>query len=633
MKLWSYYALHTFINSIRKMFRSKVIVVIVTIFLVMFGFGAMAGFLGATFFEKAGLVEDNEIKISEIDAVDVKDGHKYIFTNSDIDAVYTDRNVFYDYDAKTYTNSEGSWLNLYDVDEFEKKDLKKILSEAMEDDVNTPVELTDVTWEADELALEKIPEYKVSEEDMQDILRVVSAAAIVVFLVVIFFAVNSASKTGKEIFLMSDVNILFTAPLKPQSVLLFRLSFQIVSAMVGLCYLFFQIPNLINAGLTPIAIFAIIFAITLLAITNRIVAVFSYTVCSNYAWLKKNIATIAKVIGIAFVAINGLVFVSLDKDFMATIELLYCKDFVKFIPFVGWFQAIVYYAVNENVAKMFIFIFLFIACLIAIVWGTWQLNADFYEDALEGALAREEQAIAAVESGVVEREKERSDKIKRNLGMKGLGASVFFHKEMYNRKRMAKFGVITKTMSTYFLISVAFCGFSIWSGVKEFSILAFIFATVIFFRSFANPLAVESTNHWLALVPDDVYAKVFYCMLAGSTACVLDLLPGFLLAIIVTKANIGLAVLWFINLVVLDFMVSSTGAMFEAILPAEGLDNIKASFQLILKMILVFILIGALTVGLIIANMYVGLIIATLVAVVFSVLAFIVYPTKLYSGI
>ena len=240
------------------------------------------------------------------------------------------------------------------------------------------------------------------------------------------------------------------------------------------------------------------------------------------------------------------------------------------------------------------------------------------------------------------------DKIKRNLGMKGLGASVFFHKEMYNRKRMAKFGFITKTLSTYFLISVAFCGFSIWSGVKEFSILAFIFATVIFFRSFANPLAVESTNHWLALVPDDVYAKVFYCMLAGSTACVLDLLPGFLLAIIVTKANIGLAVLWFINLVVLDFMVSSTGAMFEAILTAEGLDNIKASFQLILKMILVFILIGALTVGLIIANMYVGLIIlayiitkllrvskkemgAYMVMFVFSNIAFMGYPV--ISGI
>ena len=146
-------------------------------------------------------------------------------------------------------------------------------------------------------------------------------------------------------------------------------------------------------------------------------------------------------------------------------------------------------------------------------------------------------------------------------------------------------------------------------------------------------LAVESSNHWLSLVPDDVYAKVWYCMLAGSCACMLDLLPGFLLAIIVVDANIGLAALWFINLVVLDFMVSSTGAMFEAVLPADGLDNIKASFQLILRMILVIILIAVLTAGFIMTNMYIALVLTTLAAVAFSVLAFIVYPTKLQSGI
>lgn len=633
MKLWSYYAWHTFINSIKKMFRSKIIVVIVSIILIMMVIGGLAGMLGSAVFEKAEFNEEDVPSVTEIEPEDVVSGHTYIFADSELTAVYTNRDILFDYDAEIYTDSEGSWMYLYDLNDLDEETLQTVLADTVEEDVETPVDLAEVTWTADELDLNNIPAYEMSEEKIQEIAKVVCAVTIIVFFAVIFFAVNSAAKTGKQIFLMPDVNILFTAPMKPQSVLLFRLSFQIVSAIVGLFYLFFQIPNLLSAGLTPVTVFVIIFAIALLAVTNRILAVFVYTVCSNHPWLKKNIATIAKLAAVLFVAINGLVFVSLNKDFMATIELLYCKDFVKYIPLVGWFEAIVYYSIYENIPKIILFIILYIVCLAVIIWGTWQINADFYEDALEGAMEREEAVVAATESGMVERKKERSDKIKRNSGMKGAGASVFFHKEMYNRKRMARFGVITKTMSTYFLISLAFCGVALWSGFKEFNVLAFIFATVIFFRSFANPLAVESSNHWLSLVPDDVYAKVWYCMLAGSCACMLDLLPGFLLAIIVVDANIGLAALWFINLVVLDFMVSSTGAMFEAVLPADGLDNIKASFQLILRMILVIILIAVLTAGFIMTNMYIALVLTTLAAVAFSVLAFIVYPTKLQSGI
>ena len=43
MRLWGYYAWHTFLNSLKKMFRSTVLVVI----LAVFGFGVIFGVAGA----------------------------------------------------------------------------------------------------------------------------------------------------------------------------------------------------------------------------------------------------------------------------------------------------------------------------------------------------------------------------------------------------------------------------------------------------------------------------------------------------------------------------------------------------------------------------------------------------------
>lgn len=628
MRLWGYYALHTFINSIKKMFRSKVIVVI---FCTILLFGVL-GFFGGLFAEKIFDDSEDKTEISQVMAEEVEDGHSYIFSNEEIDKIFTKREIYYNSTRETYSDVEGEALYLYDLADFDDKAVKKLLSSPMDEEDKSKIELKDVTWSADELSLDKVEEYHMSKEDVNMIKMILRVAAVAGFLLILVMSVNFAAKTGKEIFLMSDVNILFTAPMKPQSVLLFRLSFQIVSGLVGMFYLLFQIPNLLNAGFSLLMIMIAFLGVILLMITNRVISVCMYTICSSNSWLKKNIAMIGKILALLIVAVNVLVYVQMNKDLMATVETLYCNDYIKFIPFIGWFERMVVFGINGNLQMSLVFLGLYIIGLVAIIWLTWRIPADFYEEALEGAAEREA-AVAAAETNMVERKKERSSKIKRNTGMKGYGASVFFHKEMYNRKRMARFGFLTKTMSTYLLVSFAFIAIYLKTSFREFNLLAFVYAGFIFFRSFANPLGQESSNHWIALVPESAYSKVFYSTMAGTVACLLDLLPGYILGAVILKANILLALLWLANLIVLDFMVSSTGAMFEALLPAEGLDNIKASFQLMLRMILVIVLIAALTLGFIFVNMYVGLILSTLIAIVFSVLAFIVYPMKLQAGI
>ena len=84
------------------------------------------------------------------------------------------------------------------------------------------------------------------------------------------FLILSADKSGGKIFLPADVNLLFPSPLRPQSVLFFRLLMQAGAAVFASIYLLFQIPNLIfNVGLSPAAAFIMLLVWFLMILTGK----------------------------------------------------------------------------------------------------------------------------------------------------------------------------------------------------------------------------------------------------------------------------------------------------------------------------------------------------------------------------
>lgn len=109
----------------------------------------------------------------------------------------------------------------------------------------------------------------------------------IVFLAILLWGMYSGSKDGTDIFQMADVNLLFTAPMKPQSVLMFRLSFQMVATVFASIYLVFQIPNLVvNMGLGASAVVAIFAGWILLLVFQRLMIVLTYTVCTTHEKIK-----------------------------------------------------------------------------------------------------------------------------------------------------------------------------------------------------------------------------------------------------------------------------------------------------------------------------------------------------------
>lgn len=557
MRLWGYYALHTFINTIKKIFKSKVMTVILCSFLIGGVIGGSVGFISS-------LVEDQ---------------------------------------AQTES------------------------SVSKDDKTNDPAQMEEdfMTVHADAIR-ESIP-----------------AATMILLLVVVLWGIYGGSKKGSDFFLMADANILFAAPLKAQTVLMFRLSFQILALLFFTFYLIFQVPSMkLILGLDNFAIIAIFLAWGMLLFMSKLMSVFTYTLTATYEHLKKYVVPFVFAVGLLVVAATGAVYISTGSDYMATLRLTYGADWSNYIPVFGWYKAMVMNAINGHVLASLGYMALNLVFLIALVWGIWHIKADFYEDALAGAQKRDDMTKAALEGRNINKDKKQSakraqkleHKVRKSYELKGWGASVFLHKSILNRRRFSKFGFVTNTLLLYLAIGGLGAAFMAYkTDLREISVIGLIMALTLFFRNFGNPIEIESSHNWLFLVPEDPYKKVLYAILAGSVDCVLDLLPGIVVATVILRGNPLMALLWLATLVSMDFMFSCFGLLLQAILPSSAMDVVKSMLQMMLRAFIIVVIAIAFAIGTVLQGLALGAVFCMFTSLAVGTICFIVYPSLLHRGI
>lgn len=557
MRLWGYYALHTFINTIKKIFKSKVMIVILCSFLIGGVVGGSVGFISS-------LVEDQ---------------------------AQTENSV------------------------------------SKDDKTNDPAQMEEdfMTVHADAIR-ESIP-----------------AATMILLLVVVLWGIYGGSKKGSDFFLMADANILFAAPLKAQTVLMFRLSFQMLALLTFTFYLIFQVPSMkLILGLDNFAIVAIFLAWGMLLFMSKLMSVFTYTLTATYEHLKKYVVPFVFAVGLLVVAATGAVYISTGNDYMATLRLTYGADWSNYIPVFGWYKAMVMNAINGHVFASLGYMALNLVFLIALVWGIWHIKADFYEDALAGAQKRDDMTKAALEGRNINKDKKQSakrtqkleHKVRKSYELKGWGASVFLHKSILNRRRFSKFGFVTNTLLLYLAIGGLGAAFMAYkTDLREISVVGLIMALTLFFRNFGNPIEIESSHNWLFLVPEDPYKKVLYAILAGSVDCVLDLLPGIVVATVILRGNPLMALLWLATLVSMDFMFSCFGLLLQAILPSSAMDVVKSMLQMMLRAFIIVVIAIAFAIGTVLQGLALGAVFCMFTSLAVGTICFIVYPSLLHRGI
>lgn len=457
-----------------------------------------------------------------------------------------------------------------------------------------------------------------------------------VILAALLWNVVTAEKSGSGIFHMADVNLLFQAPMKPQSVLLFRLIFKMGGLIAAGLYLIFQIPNLhMNMGVPMGACIAMLAVWGLTLVTGQLLSVLVYTVTATHVRLRKYI--VPAVVGICGAA--ALAFAaywqSSGGDLLSSAFAFWCSKGALLIPIWGWIKAVLDFSLIGNylaATGMGVLCLAVIGILIAVIW---RIRADFYED----AMAKSEETAAALaqakeKGGVATRKKERSERLQRNGKIGGSGASALFYKNMYNRRRFARFGFFTSTMITYLLAAV----FAIWIVKKTdaaggmYWVVA-VLGVLAYFRSLGNPLEAELKTSFFVTLPAGAYQKFGWTILSGSVSCLLDLLPAVIVSVILLGAPAILpAVSGVLFILSLDFFSANAGALASLSLPTSISQGVKVIIQVCLVYLGLIPAAAVIIMGLMFDAVSLAMVGVALVDMVLGLIAFAVAPQFIKNG-
>ena len=434
-----------------------------------------------------------------------------------------------------------------------------------------------------------------------------------VFFLILATNVSNAQNSGK-IFLPADVPMMFASPLKPQSVLLFRLTCSLGSSFfVSLCMLF-QMPNLmINAGLGFWGALSCIVVYMLILMFSTLIQVTFYTIASklNNPTDKFNKFLIGFY---GLIAAGFAAYVSLGgKELVPAVKDYFASPATHWVPFWGWLRGISYYAVNGDLKMSGIYLGLFAASCILLIVFIWKMKADFYEDAMFAAERKAEQlenAHRASSGATVVREKERKGNIDREGFRFGNGANVFFYKAVFNRFRFAKLKIFSTTMLVYLVMGVFasfFAGRYVPEGIDKFMVPACAMGIIAFYRTLGDPIREDTSREFFILIPDKPYSKIIWSLLGCLTVTAIDLAVPMVIAGIMLGTNPLVILMWFVFILSISFFATVVGTLIALAVPTEGAQTIK----FVLQMLFLYFGLGP-SAGVIIAGMFFNMLVPAL---------------------
>ena len=455
------------------------------------------------------------------------------------------------------------------------------LSQSAQEQTGETTEEIGETAEIDEETAEADPE---TERSVDGAMIELIAGLLILGLLV--FEALSADQNGSKIFLPADVPLLFASPMKPQSVLLFRLMTQLGTAVFLAIYLMLQIPNLMNLGLSFWGAVAAILTLCMTIVTGKFLQVLLYLLCSAHPRLKENLQRIIYVLlGALFAAY--LAFWKLNGgEPIPAAETFFCARGTRWIPLWGWLKGFFLFSAEGDVTRMLLCLALIAATLALLMWANSRIRADFYEDAMAKSEEMAELMAAAQrnqEGGFAfrKRKKDRSEKLRRDTMRHGRGANVFFFKSLYNRFRFAHLGVFTKTAETYLAAALgvwALCRFVFEADASLPIVLSL--AGLAFFRALGNPLEQDTKMGFFIMIPESMWAKLFYSLLGGTVNCLLDALPAMIAAVILTGLDPLSALAWLLFVASVDFYSTTVGVFIALSVPVSAGKMVKQFVQI-----------------------------------------------------
>lgn len=468
------------------------------------------------------------------------------------------------------------------------------------------------------------------------------ALPLVIILVTFLYAIYTADKSGTQIFNMADVNFLFTAPLHPTAVLLFRMNMQMGAKIVASIYLLFQIPNLVNAGVSVPKALLLFLAWAVNLIMCQQVGVLTYTLLTGGKKKRLELAKRGVIAVLLLVAAAYFFFYRANgNNHLAAVGQFFGNASWQWVPLIGWLAAFCIQVITGNLGLAFTFLLMTIGGTVLLYVLTSRLPADFYEDALPGAernqvvLERKNTGKSEIELKVKRGFLSRIFARTRKNFSHGRGAAMFLMRSLHDRRYGYLLGMFTKTCNTYLLVAaglIVLNYFAIKSGRTTLIIYLIGMGFIVFLRAFGNPLAEEMGHDFIYLVPEIPAKKLLFSLASGLVESVLNILPSYLLICLVLRPDLPLALSGFVLLMVMDLFMTITTAMISLLLPTQLPDMIRSWIQMIAISMTLLVVVVFAAVGVFFGGLWGSFILLLVSMLLLSALFFLPCPYILARG-
>lgn len=390
---------------------------------------------------------------------------------------------------------------------------------------------------------------------------------ITILICMFLFALFNGTKRVDSKFIMADVNLIFVSPIKPQTVMLYGIVKKITLEVLTSFYLLYQIANFLKDYNVPVInqIILILSFIIFQLIFCNILKLFLFamnTKVKRLGHIIRNIIyglLISTVCGIVLLVATGNIFNFLDK----AVKVITYNSYVKYIPLLGWMREIAVQTITGIKVSCIIYIALIILLSALLLYITYSIDLDFYEDMLSSAENNE--IVKNIKSGKnypINNNGKQSFLLKPfkdvKLKLNGVyGAKVLFFKHMneYFKRSIIFF------INIYSIILLAV---SIILGIfaKNMDIkTVFLIADVLLFFTvgFGGKIYSEINNYFIFMLPDSPQRKLFYGISSSLIKIFADALLLFLPFSILSGASI-IEMFWcIICYIALGSMLSYSG--------------------------------------------------------------------------
>ena len=362
-------------------------------------------------------------------------------------------------------------------------------------------------------------------------LSVLKAIYLAALLLISYIQLFQGLHSGATFFTMSDVALLFVAPISPKKILVYGLCKQMGTVVLMAFFLLAYGGMAVNYfAISPLQGVGLLLGFAILCFIMQLLTLVLYSYANGN---DKRIRAIRAVLYLILGAVAVAMAVPVVQQGFSMANVLAAADspWLEMIPFIGWMKGALFGWIDGDVGRALLFLALLLAGTGAALWLFLRSNADYYEDVLQNTettfAMRQAMKEGRVAASTVNT---RAPKVKDTGLGGGWGANAFFYKQVRELKRQSPFFLLNKTtlMAVVVCVFMAFLmtrtdGEDTMSANLVMMICTIVAVYFLLFINAAGEWGKEIMKPYLYLVPEPPLRKLIW---ASMTSLLKPLVDG-----------------------------------------------------------------------------------------------------------